>query len=371
MYKPFFYQCMRFFLVVTGLLITYVFLKYMFLFFYPFLFALLFSFMMNPIVTSIEKKLKVPRMFATFTVVCIFFMIISSLSVLIITELIQGTTFLAIEIPKHFQSFVEYIDILLTNKLIPLYEQLTSFFHTLNQTQQITITDQIQQLITKVATFGTSFLSHALLKIPSILSMIPYSIAMFIFTLMATFFITNDWQRLKSISQRVIPVRLKYTSENLLIHLGAAFFGFFKAQFILISISACITMIGLLVLQVNHAITITLLIAFVDLLPVLGTGIIFIPWIGYLFLMGNYPLTIGLAILYMIIIISRQIFEPRILAVNIGVNPLIALLTLFISIQFWGIAGVIIAPLLLIFINVFYKSGLIWKFWKFIKGSQS
>src|SRR5699024_6773123 len=112
-------------------------------------------------------------------------------------------------------------------------------------------------------------------------------------------------------------------------------FGYIKAQCILIAISAFISLVGLLFLGMNHAFTITLIIAFVDLLPIIGTGIIFIPWIGYLFFSGDYSLTIGLTFIYMAIILIRQILEPKILSVNVGVSPLIALLTLFISVQWW------------------------------------
>lgn len=371
MYKPFFFQCMRLLIVIASLLSLYIFIKHVFLLFYPFLLALFFSYVMNPVVTYLENKLKFPRIFATFIVVCFLFVSISGFSLLIFTELIESTNDLAANVPAHFETLYIYVDDLVMNKIIPLYQRLTSFIHTLNEAQQHAITDQIKQLIRQITTSGTALLSNMLLKIPAFLTMIPYSISMFIFTMIATFLITNDWHSLKILSQKAIPKHLKYTSRNLLTHFGKAVTGFFKAQFILISISAFITIIGLLFLKVDHALTIGLLIALVDLLPLLGTGIVFVPWIGYLFLTANYPLTIGLTILYMIIIISRQVLEPKVIAVNIGLHPLAALLILFISLQFWGLIGIIIAPFLLILTHACYKSGFVWQVWHFIKGEQS
>lgn len=359
---------MRLILVMFSLLVIYLSLKYITLFFFPFLVALLSSFMIHPMVTYIEK-IKLPRIFATFIVVTIIFVIIGGLSVLILAEIIQGTTYLATEIPTHLQSFFTYVNAFIINKLVPFYEQMTSMLHTLSDAQQIAIHEQIQQLTSQVTTFGTMLLSDFLLNIPALFSMIPYSISMLIFTIIATILITNDWNHLKVICHKVIPSRLKYPSKNLLIHFNQAFIGFLKAQFILISISACITMIGLLLLQIDHTLTITLLIAFVDLLPLFGTGIIFIPWIIYLFIVNNYSLTIGLSLIYMLIVISRQLLEPKILAVNIGVHPLLALLVIFTSLQFWGIFGIVIAPLLIIFIHAIYKSGLLSHIWLFIKGT--
>src|SRR5699024_11493170 len=65
--------------------------------------------------------------------------------------------------------------------------------------------------------------------------------------------------------------------------LKKALSGFFKAQLILITITAGSIYIGLLIVGIDHALTIALLAAGVDLLPYIGTGIIFIPWIIYLF----------------------------------------------------------------------------------------
>ena len=91
--------------------------------------------------------------------------------------------------------------------------------------------------------------------------------------------------------------------------------------------------------------------------------------IGYLFLTANYPLTIGLTIIYMVIIISRQLLEPKIISANIGINPLITLLAVFISIQLWGLSGVLIAPLILIIVTTCNQTGVFKQLWYYVKGS--
>lgn len=359
---------LRFFLVVGSIIILYLAIKYIIIYFFPFLIALLFSFFLHPIVTFLEKKLKFPRIFGALAIVCFVFIAISGIAFFLITEVIHGTTYLAIKIPDHYQTFINQFELFLTNKFVPMYNQLSLFIKSLHTTQQTTIQENIQQFTSQLATSGTLFLKNTLLKIPSMLSMIPYSITIVIFTVIATILITNDWLLIKRMSHKLVPMQLKDMSKNIVTYFEKSLFGYIKAQCILISISASITLIGLLMLDINHALTITMIIAIVDLLPLIGTGIIFIPWIGYLFFTGHYPLTIGLAIIYIVIIIVRQILEPKVLSANIGVSPLIALVVLFMSIQWWGMIGVLITPIILVTINTCYRAGVFKSIWYYVKG---
>lgn len=367
LYKHIWLRCTKLCIVIGSVIFLYFTLKYTIIFFYPFLIALLFSFLINPFVTYLEKKLKFPRIFATFFVVCLVFFLMSGISFFVITELIQGTTYLAVKIPDHYQNFIAQFESFLTNKIVPLYQQLISFVKTLNTNQQTTINENIQQFTSQIAISGTQFLTNFFLKIPVILSMIPYSITIAIFTIIATILITNDWFTFKNIINKMIPKQLKNFSKDILKYFEKSLIGYFRAQFMLIFISACLTLTGLLILNVNHALTITLIVAIVDLLPLIGTGIVFLPWIVYLFLTSHYTLTVGLTIIYIVIIITRQILEPKIISANIGINPLITLLAVFISIQLWGLSGVLITPLLLVAVNTFYQAGIFRRIWYYVK----
>lgn len=369
MYMQLIHPLKRLLLVIAGMVILYFSLKYMILFFYPFLIAMTISYMMNPFVTYLENTIKIPRTISTILSISIFLIIILFISSLLFTEFIQGTTYLAEQIPAYFQDFIVFIESLISNKIIPLYHKLTSFLQTLNPSQQITTNEYLNQFTSQIAKTGTTFLRNVLLKIPAILSLLPQSITMFIFIILATFFMTNDWNKLKTVLSNFLPVSLNRTGKTMLVQIEKSLLGFIKAQFILVLTSAVIIIIGLLFLQIDHALTIALLIAVVDLLPLIGTGIVFIPWIIFLFLNANYSLTIGLTILYMIVVVSRQILEPKILSTAIGINPLVALLILFISIQLWGpLPGIIIAPFFLVLTSALYQVGVPLSVWNYIKG---
>ena len=331
--------------------------------------AILLAYFINPLVTYLENKLTFSRGVTTFIVISLLSTIIISLLTFIFIEFIQGTTYLAEKLPAHFQVFMRFIESFLHSKIIPMYENALSFIQSLNQSQQTMIDEYLHNMTAYIASTGADMLRDLLLKLPTLLSMIPYSLTIVILIIIATFLITNDWYRLKEILRSLLPKRSTHTLQNIVGYLEKSLFGFFKAQFSLIFITGCLIFSGLLLLRIDHALTISILIALIDLLPFIGTGTVFIPWIGYLFLIGDYSLTIHLTLLYMLILITRQILEPKILATNIGVTPLAALFTLFISIQIWGVLpGIIISPFLLILTNALYQAGVMGQIWKFVKG---
>ncbi|MGY0693094.1 sporulation integral membrane protein YtvI [Virgibacillus sp. FSP13] len=368
MYKQLSFQLLRFLFIVAIILSIIFFLKYTFVYLYPIFIAILFSFMINPGVTFLEKKLRFPRTLAVVTIIISVFAFALGCIVLLITEFIQGTTYLAEVIPTHFKSLVHYGEQFMETKILPVYHKVISFFHTLDPSQQETIQLNLEQIANKIATSGTVFLNNILLKIPSALSVIPNSFVVLTFIILATFFLTKDWSSMQRTFTNIIPASAKDSIIHIWKQLKRALFGFAKAQIILISLTALIIFIGLRIMDVDHALTIALITAVVDLFPYIGTGIIFIPWIVYLFLVSNYPMTISISILYMVIIVGRQILEPKLLSTSLGVNPLSVLIAVFLGMQIWGFFGLLLAPILLVLLNVLYQSGVFSQLWYFIKG---
>ncbi|WP_373893041.1 sporulation integral membrane protein YtvI [Virgibacillus natechei] len=368
MSKSFLFKILRVLFLIGMLIISYLLFSYTFKVLYPIIVAMVMSYVINPFVNVLEKKLKFPRPIAAITVISALFLFMISTIYLIVAEVIQGTAYLANKIPEQFHAFITYMENFFNTTILPIYEKLMSIFHTLEPAQQLNIQEHIQQLASHIATTGASFLQDFLLKIPEFITMLPNSLTVFVFIVLATFLITNDWHRLEAATKKVIPFSVKTSTEHVLKHLKKAIFGFAKAQLILMFITAGVIFIGLLFFQVEHALTIALLAAAADLLPYVGTGIVFLPWIIYLFITANYSMTISLILLYMFIVILRQVLEPKILSTSIGINPLAALIALFIGIQLWGFLGIIVAPILLVVLNAFHQAGVTKQLWQFIKG---
>ena len=126
---------------------------------------------------------------------------------------------------------------------------------------------------------------------------------------------------------------------------GKGLKGYLKSQLILMGITLVILMTGLFILKVPYFILIAIGISIVDVLPVLGSGVIIVPWSVISFILGNSYLGKGLAIIYIILIITRQILEPKIMGKEIGVRPLYTFLAPIIGSLILGPVGLILGPL--------------------------
>ena len=116
--------------------------------------------------------------------------------------------------------------------------------------------------------------------------------------------------------------------------------------------------LGLLIMGIPYPVLIGLGIAVFDILPVLGTGGILLPWAAILLIMKNHGLAFGILLLYLVILVVRNMLEPRIVGKQIGLHPLATLAALFLGLKLLGLAGLIIFPVALTVVVNFTKEEL-------------
>ena len=128
---------------------------------------------------------------------------------------------------------------------------------------------------------------------------------------------------------------------------GLAVYG--RAYLILFFVTALLSLLALSVLGVRYPWLISLLLALVDLLPVLGVGIVLIPWALISLLLGQGGFALCLALLWAAVTVVRRILEDRLVGRGLGVHPLLALLGVCLGLQFFGAAGLFLGPLAVAF----------------------
>lgn len=144
--------------------------------------------------------------------------------------------------------------------------------------------------------------------------------------------------------------------EQIIKDTGMGIRGYLKAQLTLMFITFIILTIGLNMVDIKFSVLIALVIAAVDILPAIGSGIVMIPWALINFFLGNGELAKGLAILYVILLVVRQIIEPYVLGKNIGVRPLYTFLATILGSVILGPIGIIVGPLIAVIITSILRS---------------
>ncbi|BBH21433.1 sporulation integral membrane protein YtvI [Paenibacillus baekrokdamisoli] len=161
----------------------------------------------------------------------------------------------------------------------------------------------------------------------------------------------TDWkQTAANKTPKTFKKAFFFLRDNVFSGIGA----YLKAQGKLISITFGVIFISLLLLGVENAFSISLLSAVFDVLPLLGVGTVFVPWIIYLFIVGKAGLAIWLSVLFLAVVLTRQILEPKITGDTLGVSAFTMLAFMIVSLSIFGIAGVILSPILMILIKALY-----------------
>ena len=335
---------------------------------YPFIIGLIIAFLINPLVNFFERKGRMARSLAVFISLIFIFSILAALITLLVAEIVSGAEYLSSVVPNHVETLIDYMEHFFASQIIPFYNQLSGLFKNLEAGQQTTILENIQNVGSQVGTTAGNFIQGFFGKIPDILSWFPNAATVVLFSLLGTFFISKDWYRLTAMGNRFLPIKAKNSGKTVFIDLKKALFGFIKAQITLISMTTIIILIGLLILRVDYAITIALITGFVDIIPYFGTGAVFIPWIIFEAVAGEMSRAIGLGILYIIVLVQRQVMEPKILSSHIGLDPLATLISLFIGFKLIGFLGLIVGPVTLVIISTLHRANAFRDLWDFIIG---
>ncbi len=125
-----------------------------------------------------------------------------------------------------------------------------------------------------------------------------------------------------------------------------ALFGWLKAQCKLSAITFCVVCAGLFILQIPLAPLWAAVVAIVDAVPLLGTGTILLPWAVVRLVQRQHLRAIGLLCTYGAAFLLRTVLEPRLVGRHLGLDPLVTLVFLYLGYRFWGVWGMLFAPML-------------------------
>ncbi|MDN4072627.1 sporulation integral membrane protein YtvI [Fictibacillus terranigra] len=370
MNNDYLHRILRFFLIVC--LFSIVLLACFFLskVTYPFILGGIIAMSINPFVNFLEEKGRMHRGFAVFTALLLLIATLAGAVLLLMREIFTGFAYLAHVLPTYSKILVQYMEICFKEKILPLYNDINRMFNNLDDGHQQTIMKNIDAVGTHITTTVSNLAQQTVNWISTVLVSLPSIVTVLVFSILAAFFICKDWYRFSGYLRKISSDKWMASTRTVYIELRKALFGFAKAQLTLISITAFIVLIGLLLLRIEYAITIALLIGAVDLLPYLGTGAVFMPWIAYTFVSGDYPLTVGLSVLYGVVIIQRQLAEPKILSSTIGLDPLATLIALFVGFQWFGFLGLLIGPAFLVILRALHQAQFFHEVYYFIKGKS-
>lgn len=359
-------RLIRLFNVSAILCLLFIIVYYYFYLIFPFLIAGLFALWVQPFVSYIEKKLKINRMWSTIIV------LLSSISMFtfffwIISKLLWNEAHIILYHTTDYVDMMKQFNAKLEQVILPIANYLSHTFLHLPIITEFSLQSYGDELIESFFSSLLTIFQAGFTSITRIFNYLTQLITLGMVILVATFIIIYDYHLLKEKLLTYLPDLLKRKLNQLYLALKKSLFQFIKAQISLAFYTACIVFIGLYFFRIEHAFLLALLVFFIDFFPYLGIGLLFLPWLLYLFFIGNYLLTIQLTLLYMLIIIVRQVIEPKIMAKSIGLHPLVTVFVIFFGITQFGLIGILLTPILLIIISAIYQTKIIPAIYTYVK----
>lgn len=328
--------------------IVYFSIKYFLPLLMPFVIGIFIAFAFRYPIDLIQNRLKIRRVVVAIFFLIFFYAVVGLLLSLIGFKVFNSIADLFYSLPSLYDKTIEPAINTIADNLIlhfpGIQTYVEEFLYNINDT---------------IFSFVKTMSSTAVTRITGIAGQLPSLLIKLIFTIVASFFFTIDFYKIgdfimKQFSGKGKDMVIKLR-DNGLGTLGK----FIKAYAIIITITFIELSLGFTILRVPNAFALGALVAIIDILPILGTGAVLIPWSIISFILGNFKMGIGILLLYIIITVVRQAIEPKIIGQQIGLHPIITLLLMYVGVQLMGVLGLLMLPIIATIIKTLNDEGTI------------
>jgi len=310
--------------------------------FWPFLVGIIVALMLEKPIEFIMKKIKLSRKLVGTILVILVFVIIGFIISFIVSALIDE----AMSLSKKIPSIVEEIKL----EYNIIYHSIDDFL----SSTSIEISDAMYKFGLEILSKITSIATDAVNSIISFIMFIPNIMIYIIITFLATLFLVTDRRTITRFMTEPLPNSLVKKITNAVVNCFKSLGGYFRAVCIMITITFIELLIAFSILGMEYPLSLALIVAIVDALPILGTGTILLPWAVYSAITGNIGMGVALLVIYLIVTVVRQLIEPKVVSNNIGIHPFITLLCMYIGFKLIGLFGLVAGPVVLVILkNVF------------------
>lgn len=185
-----------------------------------------------------------------------------------------------------------------------------------------------------------------------------FSVSM-LFTIISSYFLIKDRNAISEALKRLLPGKTFASYKDLESNIASGIAAVIRAQVLLVILTMVINIAGLSLLNIRYEVGLGALLAVLDILPVLGPGLVYVPWVIYHFIWGSATTGIGLIILYGGVSFFRQVIQTHLIGREMGLHPLATLFSLYLGYRLFGPIGIIHGPLTAMLIAGLWGAGVI------------
>lgn len=326
------------FLVVIA---VFIFLKFILRLILPFVIAFLFAALFRKPIKILHERTGIKKKVLGAGVVVIAVGTVSFTVFLIVSRLINEVERFAASVSENAERYVgdffNFIDSIADK--IPFIEAMGG-----NLSE--TVASSVRNMISSWAARLPEFIAY-------VIGMLPEILLFTVILIMSSYYFCSDYEKITESFFSFLPEKARCFLVKLKRRLTDTGISYLKSCLVLMFITYVELLIGFLMLDIQYAFTLALIIAAVDMLPILGVGTALIPWSLWAWFSGDTYTAVGLLIINVTVTVVRRFIEPRVISSGIGLSPLTTLFAMYVGFRLFGFTGLFFSPLVAILILIF------------------
>jgi len=337
-------------IIYTGIVLFCIFvLPKLVVFFLPFVIGWIIASIANPLVHFLEKHIRLVRKHGSMLVIIGAILLIAAGLYALITAIVSEVHSLLLDLPQFYTEALTQLT-QISDSLEQIFKNipfLSGKLEGIVSDLPVTVTDLISN--SDLSAWSTA--THAFHSVADILLAI-------IIVFLSAYFFTVERENIARILSEKTPAIVKKYTDMIVSIFTRAVGGYFKAQFKLAIVVFIVLYLGFKIIDIKYSCMLAILVAFLDFLPVFGTGFVLWPWMAADLVLGNYMETIILLVIYALCQLIKQILQPKMVGDSIGISPIMTLFFLYIGYKLRGFLGMLISIPIGMIVIEFYRAGM-------------
>ena len=336
------------FYILIGIILIFIAVKCAFDFFLPFVLAWFVSMLLRPLLINIRKRTRLPHRLLCILALAAFFLIAGAAIFWVIQRLI-------FEAGNALGALIDNYDAI-EAKVMSIAEWIAARLPSHNRNAVADVDAVIEAGLGMVQSTVNTISSKLPMAAAAVASKLPGIMFFTVMLVMSSYYISADLGKINKKLVSFIPDKARSFFYSIYGNMKYTGLSYMRAYMFIMLITFAELLTGFLIIGIRYAAIAALIIAFADMLPVIGVGMIMIPWALILILQGRSYQGIGLLLILVVIEVLRQVLQPKIVSETTGLSPLLTLICMYAGFRLAGFAGLIFLPMIVLIIkNTFFS----------------
>ncbi len=336
------------FYILIGIILIFIAVKCAFDFFLPFVLAWFVSMLLRPLLINIRKRTRLPHRLLCILALAAFFLIAGAAIFWVIQRLI-------FEAGNALGALIDNYDAI-EAKVMSIAEWIAARLPSHNGNAVADVDAVIEAGLGMVQSTVNTISSKLPMAAAAVASKLPGIMFFTVMLVMSSYYISADLGKINKKLVSFIPDKARSFFYSIYGNMKYTGLSYMRAYMFIMLITFAELLTGFLIIGIRYAAIAALIIAFADMLPVIGVGMIMIPWALILILQGRSYQGIGLLLILVVIEVLRQVLQPKIVSETTGLSPLLTLICMYAGFRLAGFAGLIFLPMIVLIIkNTFFS----------------